>query len=85
LQAQAKLPGVFVHVAWEPQLFVPLVHSFTSEHFDLIWLLSQANPLSTAQVAPHPSPEVVLPSSQASSPALIPSPQTVLHVAPFPT
>jgi hypothetical protein len=44
----------------------------------------QPNPTSTWQVAEHPSPETVLPSSQPSFPSRTPSPQTILDMQACP-
>ena len=42
----------------------------------------QVKPASIVHVALHPSPEVVLPSSQASAGNFSPSPQTAVQVPP---
>jgi hypothetical protein len=41
LQAQLKLPGELVQMAFELQLLVPFVHSFTSAHVDGWFVVSQ--------------------------------------------
>lgn len=42
-------------------------------------LPEQSQPVSSAQVAEQPSPEVVLLSSHSSSLAIVPSPQVLVH------